>query len=206
MKIYTRSYNDELFGMMKEFIPADVEVQQIKGYDRWEDALRFIKDVINRAPGIAIILDEDCFIYDFQKLYGLITHFITNGYTHAGMPDRGTVPHRTLNWTTLNPFFNILDCDALRNHGAMMPIDKPSWINAAAPEFEIFDDYYTHLYKIGKPLFLGAATMSDGITTHLKDHNGKYFALHSWYSREFTHAHRARIMEVYKTAKEWKKG
>lgn len=205
MTIYTRSFNDELFGMMKEFIPSDIEVKQLKGYDRWEDALRFITDVVAQETDIAIIMDEDCFIYDFQKLYGLITHFITGGFTHAGMPDRGTVPHRTLNWTTLNPFFNILDCDVLRKQGAMKPVDKPSWVNDAAPQFEIFDDYYTHLYKIGKPLWLSAATMSDGITTHLKDHNGEYFALHSWYSREFTHAHRARIMEVYKTAKEWKR-
>jgi hypothetical protein len=59
------------------------------------------------------------------------------------------------------------------------------------------------MWKVGKPLYLDAATTSDGYTTHLQDHNGNYFALHSWLSREWVHGEKTRIMNVYKTAKEY---
>lgn len=201
MTIYTRSYNAELFGMMKEFIPEGVEVNQMKGYDSWEDALRFIVDVIKDCDGWAVIMDEDCFAYRFDAIPEMIEYMKANRFTHAGMPDRGVSPHRTLQWTTLNPFFNIINCPAIRELGGLNNIDKPPFMTC--PTFEIFDDLYLQMWKVGKPLYLNAATTSDGYTTHLQDHNGMYFALHSWLSREWVHGEKTRIMNVYKTAKEY---
>lgn len=204
MTVYTRSINFELYEKMKEFIPADVTLARWTGYNDYRDALRFIQDVIADCPDFAVILDEDCFIHDFSKITGIINHMIEKEFTHAGIPDRGAVAHRTIRWTTLNPFFNILDCKALRFLGALDKIDKPGYIDAVAPEFEIFDDFYMHLYKVGTPLFLKGATRSDGITTHVMDHEGNFFALHSWYSREFNNPgpHRDRILKVYQDAKD----
>lgn len=201
MTIYTRSYNAELYSMMLEFIPDGVEVKQMKGYNRWEDALNFIKDVIKECDGFAVIMDEDCFAYRFATIPSMIEYMKENGYTHAGMSDRGISPHRTLQPTTLNPFFNVLDCPKLRELGALEDADLCQF--SAAPMFEIFDALYLQMWKVGKPLYLNAATTADGITTHLKDHDGNYFALHSWLSREWIHGEKTRILNVYNTAKEY---
>ncbi len=199
MTIYTRSYNNELYYMMKEFIPADVQVKKMQGYNGWEDALRFIVDVIKDCNGWAVIMDEDMFTYRFEAIPAMIEHMQANGFTHAGMPDRGVSPHRTLQWTTLNPFFNIINCPAIRVAGGLDKIDKPDFMGC--PTFEIFDDLYLQMWKVGKPLYLNAATTADGYTTHLKDHNEAYFALHSWMSREWAHGEKTRIKKVYDDAR-----
>lgn len=199
MTIYTRSYNSELYQMMKDFIPDGVELKKMEGYNDWEDALRFIVDVIKDCQGYAVIMDEDCFTYRFSAIQDMIYHMDEHGYTHAGMPDRGVSPHRTLQWTTLNPFFNIINCPKIRELGGLNPIDNPPFDKCKS--FEIFDNLYLQMWKVGKPLYLDAATTSDGLTTHLMDHTGNYFALHSWMSREWVHGEKKRILAVYDNAK-----
>lgn len=204
IQVYTRSINDTLFNLMRSLIPDNIQVNRMTGYDRWEDALTFIQDVIKEAPAYAVIVDEDCFIHDWQAIERMTAFMGLNKYTHAGMPDRGAVPHRTNRATTINPFFNILDCAWLRELGAL---DKPNLPDFnTVPEFEIFDNLYLQMWKVGNPLYLQAATRADGITTHLKDYEGNYFALHSWYSREYVHngEQRLRIRQVYKDAKAYK--
>jgi hypothetical protein len=201
--VYTRSINNELYAMMRSLIPNDVVCVKKTGYNTWEGALSFITDTIKECEGFAVIMDEDMFIHDWPAIVGIVNHMIEHGYTHAGVADRGIIPHRTLQWTTLNPFFNILNCDELRKRGSLNNIHRPA--NMVAPLFEIFDDFYIHLYKIGHPLFLGAATRSDSITTHVKDHNGNFIGLHSWYSREFNNnnGHKQRILKVFEDAKSY---
>lgn len=202
--IYTRSYNDDLFKMMKEFVHDGVEIERMTGYNSWEDALHFITDVIKECNGWAVIMDEDFFPYNFYAVKEMVEYMNEHGYTHAGMPDRGVSPHRTLQWTTLNPFFNVINCPAIRAAGGLDKIDKPAFM--ACPTFEIFDDLYLQMWKVGKPLYLNAATMTDGYTTHLMDQKGEYFALHSWLSREWVHGEKTRILNVYNTAKSWIRG
>lgn len=201
MTIYTRSYNSELFSMMSEFIPEGVTIKKMESYNHWQDALRFITDVIKDCNGWAVIIDEDCFAYNFDSIKSMVKYMARHGYTHAGMPDRGVSPHRTLQWTTLNPFFNIINCPAIREAGGLDPINIPNFMTC--PTFEIFDNLYLQMWKVGNPLFLDAATTADGVTTHLKDHEGNYFALHSWLSREWVHGEKTRILNVYKMAKEY---
>ncbi len=202
MTVYTRSYNNELFGMMKEFIPDGVEVIKMEGYNSWEDALRFITDVIKTCDGWAVIMDEDMFTYRWDAVTYMVAYMQEHGYTHAGMPDRGVSPHRTLSWYVLNPFFNIINCPEIRKRGGLEKTDCPDFMNA--PMFEIFDNLYLQMWKVGKPLYLNAGTTSDGFTTHLMDHTGEYFALHSWLSREWVHGEKTRILKVYEEAKEFR--
>lgn len=201
--IYTRSYHSDLFAMMCEFIPDFFEVERMTGYNAWEDADRFLRDVIKECDHYAVIMDEDMFTYNFAAIPAMVQHMAANGYTHAGMPDRGVSPHRTLSWYVLNPFFNIINCKLIKERGGLAPVDCPKFM--AAPMFEIFDDLYLQMWKVGNPLYLNAATLSDGLTTHLQDHDGNYFALHTWHSREWKNGHRERILNVYNTAKEWMK-
>jgi len=201
LTVYSRSYHTDLFAMMCEFIPDDVNVERMTGYNDWKDALKFLVDVITECPHYAVILDEDCFTYRWEAIPEMIAHMEENGLTHSGMPDRGVSPHRTLSWYVLNPFFNIINCPLIRELGGLEDPGCPPFM--AAPMFEIFDDLYLQMWKVGKPLYLNAATTSDGLTTHLQDHNGEYFALHSWQSREWKNGHRERIINVYNTAKEW---
>lgn len=204
IEVFTRSINDQLFGMMRSLIPDHVIVHQVKGYDRWEDALDFIQYVLREGKQFAVIIDEDCFIHDWKSITGMVNYMIEHDYTHAGMPDRGAVPHRTNRWTTLNPFFNVINCEHFRDGH----VQENSALNAPSfnevPEFEIFDNLYLQMWKVGNPLYLRAATRSDGITTHLMDHEGKFFALHSWYSREWQHGHKERILQVYQDALNYK--
>lgn len=199
MTVYTRSYNAELFSMMREFIPPEVEIVQMKNYNNWEDALRFITDVIKKCGGWAVINDEDNFIHNWAAIPQMIEYMKENGFTHAGMPDRGVSPHRTLQWTTLNPFFNIINCPEIVRLGGLDKTDKPEFMTC--PTFEIFDDLYLQMWKVGRPLYLNGSTTVDGLTTHLQDHTGNYFALHSWLSREWARGEKDRIQKVYNDAK-----
>jgi hypothetical protein len=185
---------------MKQFIPEGIEINQWSGYNDWQDALKFIEDVIKTCPTWAVIIDEDCFVYNFKAIVDMIEYMKENDFTHAGMPDRGVCDHRTLQWTTLNPFFNIINCNKIRELGGLEKIDKPGFMSA--PTFEIFDDLYLQMWKVGRPLYLDAIPLLDNYSTNLKDHTGNLFAAHSWMSREWKNGERSRILNVYNYAKE----
>lgn len=199
--VYTRSRSEQLYSMMKEFIPAGVVCKRITGLNEYLDARRFIEEVIFDCDDYAAIIDEDCFVFDFNGVFAIEALMREHYYTHAGIPDDGAIPHRHFHWTTLNPFFNVLDCAGLKARRVFDKIDKPDFVNISFEE--PFADLYIHLYKIGKPLWLQCTTEDDGITTGVRDNNGNCFAFHTWYAREFENEiHNKRILDVYERAKQ----
>lgn len=192
IQVYTRSCNDKLYAMMRSLIPEDVVCHQVKGYDGYEMAEPFIRHVLETAEDIAMIIDEDAFVYDWSKILWLAKQMIKGWKTHAGVSDCGTIEHRRFSWTTINPFFNILDCATLRATGGLAPVNMPSGATMAEP----FDPLYLQLWRVGKPLFLPASEHHDGISTDT------YFLLHSWFSREYgtSDYHTKRIDSLYDEA------
>lgn len=192
MTVFTRSNNDELFHMMSNFIPCNIWITKCDWFNHWTDAESYLHFIIQQGDGFIVNCDNDCFIYDIRKVVELIDIMRSSEYTHCGMRDAGTSPHRNNDWEVMNPFFNIFNADAIK------PMLKD--IQPVENNIEPYNAFFKHLHYHGKPLYLDAATRSDGITTHLMDHNKNYFALHSWYSREYE-TQKERINKVYEDAK-----
>lgn len=192
MTVFTRSNNDELFQMMNEFIHPSWEVRKCDWFNHWTDAESYLHFIIQQGSRFIMNVDNDCFVYDLVSTLHLRNYMEVNGYTHCGMRDAGVCPHRNNDHQVMNPFFNIFNAEAIR------PMLKD--IQPVENNIEPYNAFFIHLHNHGKPLYLDASTRSDGITTHLMDHNRNYFALHSWYSREYN-TQKERINKVYEDAK-----
>lgn len=203
LEVFTRSCNDELYAMMSEFIPDHVVKHKMTDYNHWTDADRFIRDVIEKAKGWAVIVDEDCFITDFGRVYDEACAMRHLGYTHGGVSDNGYVSHRNLQWYVLNPFFNIIDTAYFRafNKGELnFDGEKPKKCGNIEP----FDDLYLSMMMFGNAKFMDCREHEDGISTIVQDSLGSDIAYHSWYSRSYTEdgsEHRQRIINLYNEAK-----
>lgn len=191
MTLYTRSNNDELFQMMAEFIPVKINIVKCDWFNHWTDAESYLHFIIQQGNGWIINCDNDCFIHDFRLVKKLMTYMVVNSFTHCGMRDAGTSPHRNNDWEVMNPFFNLFNADVIK------PMLKD--VQPVENNIEPYNSFFKHLHHKGNPLYLDAATRSDGITTHLMDYERNYFALHSWYSREYD-TQKERINKVYADA------
>jgi len=192
MTLYTRSNNDELFSMMASFIPEKLDIVKCDWFNHWTDAESYLHFIIQQGSGWIINCDNDCFVHDWPRIERLVNYMKTNKQTHCGMRDAGISPHRNNDHEVMNPFFNIFNANAI----------KPmlSGIQPVENNIEPYNSFFKHLHHHGNPLYLDAATRSDGITTHLQDNEGNYFALHSWYSREYS-TQKDRINKVFNDAK-----
>lgn len=219
-KVFTRSNNDVLFNRMREFIPADVEVVKCEQYNEWWQASDYLYDMINDTScDWAVNVDIDCFIYDWAKLIWLLDKMIVNDYTHSGMSEGGVHPGRCFAWSSMNPFFNILNTGKIRelkaqsglswaqiqNQGFMADWVKPDWMLGATNcqlNNEPFHGLFNWLYRVGKPLFLQPKVLGDGLTTYLED-----AMIHCWMSRNYDTVEETkyRIDYLYNEAKKLKK-
>jgi len=217
MKLYTRYNNEELFKMMQSLVPYDV----IKGTDfnHWTDASSYLQWVIEKGDDIAVNIDLDCFVTDWSVVEELVRDFKNGEYTHAGIPDAGHLQGRNnTSWVVQNPFFNIFSSSRVLWHYGRTNMKwedisrmgfKMEWYHQR-PSFvseyvqcmhEPFNGIFNWLYEVGNPMWLQGELHKDGISTIIK-YNGKPFALHSWYSREYKcdQVQKKRIDNLYKEA------
>lgn len=192
MIVYTRSNNDELFEMMTSFLPKSWEVRKCDWFNHWTDAESYLHFIIQQDYEWIVNIDNDCFVHNPGAVFDMAVYMMKNDFTHCGMRDAGVSPHRNNDYQVMNPFFNMFNVTAIK------PMLKD--IQPVKNNIEPYNAFFIHLHNHGKPLYLDAATRSDGITTHLMDHEGNYFALHSWYSREYE-TQKDRINKVYADAK-----
>ncbi len=198
------SINPELRKLCRSFIPVDAPVWVVDGSNGWHP-MRMIEHVIDSAPGeMAILLDEDAFIFDFDKLSRLVEWVASNRIACAGMGDGGFVPIRQHNPNAFNSFFNIIDlgqvrakwnateCRSHKGTGRSMTRVwcQPDVLSPAVPyEFNDFEPYYCFyfwLHAAGLRMdWLTGQTHIDGISTILNDKSGEAFLLHTWYARRF---------------------
>lgn len=193
MTVFSRSNNNELSALMSSLLPEWAVFRQCDWFNHWTDAQSYLHFIIEQGEGWVINCDNDCFIHG--NLAPLIKHMRDNGYTHCGMRDAGVSPHRNNDAEVMNPFFNIFNTDEIK---PLLPT-----ISEVANNIEPYNAFFKHLHMNGRPLYLDASTRSDGITTHLMDHQRNYIALHAWYSREWE-TQKQRILKVYDDAKHYK--
>ena len=71
MKIITRCANIELYLKMVSLLPKNIKCEPRTNYHGYIGATDFLYEIINKESGILIILDEDCFIYNFKSVIEL---------------------------------------------------------------------------------------------------------------------------------------
>lgn len=218
VQVFTRSFNNELYGMMREFIPDQIECVRCEGFDKWFHARDYLYHVIENAAEWVVNLDEDAFVSNWAAIEGIIGHMKNNGYDYAGHPDGGAViSHRCFDWVTMNPFFTIFNAQKIREkltdknmidscgfHPDMENL-KPNWIYGPVNRngTEPFNGFFYWLIGQFKPLYLKAYMHSDGLSSLSLDLNENAFLYHSWMSREFntSASQRNRILSLYEKAK-----
>jgi len=216
--VRTRSQNRLLYDRMRQFIPDNVKCVAHKSYNSWEDAVNFLHDAIDATSDMLLVLDEDAFITDWDSIIELCIFMKDAKYTHAGVPDGGALPHRKHSFLTINPFFALFDCDFIKPiklkverdeidstvYKSSMENLKPQWLDCyyEHDSIEPFSGLFYWLADIGKPLFLRADTLEDGISTEVKSFDNKSICLHTWYSRLYSigKRERTRIDSVYRLA------
>jgi hypothetical protein len=208
----TRYNNEELFQMMQSLVP--IPVQKIEGFDDWIGAVKYLEHILS-IPDVDFIvnIDLDCFITDWSVIDELISKIDGTSYTHLGISDAEMKGRENDSEVVMNPFFNVFNMKAVKSleyYGEWGKIYKQGYNikwseiegNYKQPFTEPFNGIFNWLYEYGKAGFLENETHEDGISVVAK-FNGKPFALHSWYSREFNHDtfHRQRIINLYEDAK-----
>lgn len=215
--IVVTSMNRALRKLCQLFIPRDFPVFVVDGA-RGCWGIRAIEYVIDNAPcDRAVLLDEDAFIMDADRLRRLVSWSGRTRTACVGMCDGGVVPIRTYNPNALNPFFNILDLRQIRqqwdaNECRSFTGAARNVLELRAPEhvltpgvsyrFDEFEPYYCFYFWLHAKAFpinwLRAETHRDGISTLLHDMEGEPFLLHTWYGRTFGREprHTARIVSA----------
>jgi len=193
--ITTRSRSEDLYALSSSFFPDSVCRHRFVNYDHWSDALRYLKDIQNLDYDFIINIDEDCFVYDWERLES----FIKPGITLSGMPDSlDFCSHRNNAKFVHNPFFNIFIPSRVRkvllNSVGFIKYASTGFVVPGCAFHEPFNCFFYGLRKEPR-IDIPCENMKDGISTNIGG-----FALHSWYSREFEGSHRDRILNIYNDA------
>ena len=220
MIVVTRSVTPDLYSMMSGLIPSEIRKRKYKGFDRSEDCLYYLIEILKDNREWIVNVDDDCFIHDWSVVEDLILYMKDNDFDYCGMPDGGLIPIRKRNWTVTNPFFTIFngkkielpELEELLSYGYSESFekDKPKKIHEGLINRSLespFNPLFYFLRTHHKVLnLLNVRTHSDGYSTIVSDLKERPFALHSWYSREYTRdpKQKERIDKLYKEALSYK--
>lgn len=203
VKIFTRSFSPELYTYSRGLFHEDIPI--IRLTDQTADGYFFtiLKDT---DCDIAINIDEDAFITDWDPIIELIDYVVKYNIANAATPDAGPGCPRHHNPIVTNPFFNVLNLKLIRTkYTTSKEVQKFSYENhreemiAKFPqalldtlEYDLncidFEPYYPFFFWVAyhfDTLYLPAVGHSDGFSTILHDHQGRPFCLHSWFARKF---------------------
>lgn len=203
VKIFTRSFSPELYTYSRGLFHEDIPIVRLT--DQTADGYFFtiLKDT---DCDIAINIDEDAFITDWDPIIELIDYVVKYNIANAATPDAGPGCPRHHNPIVTNPFFNVLNLKLIRTkYTTPKEVQKFSYENhreemiAKFPqalldtlEYDLncidFEPYYPFFFWVAyhfDTLYLPAVGHSDGFSTILHDHQGRPFCLHSWFARKF---------------------
>lgn len=203
VKIFTRSFSPELYTYSRGLFHEDIPIVRLT--DQTADGYFFtiLKDT---DCDIAINIDEDAFITDWNPIIELIDYVVKYNIANAATPDAGPGCPRHHNPIVTNPFFNVLNLKLIRTkYTTPKEVQKFSYENhreemiAKFPqalldtlEYDLncidFEPYYPFFFWVAyhfDTLYLPAVGHSDGFSTILHDHQGRPFCLHSWFARKF---------------------
>jgi len=210
-RIFTRSMNDQLYAMASEFWPGEIEKEQCTQFNYWEGALDFLYYILDSGCDYAIVIDEDCFVFDWEVVDYLVKKMdrIFPPIEFIGMPDTiENSKHRVGPEYSFNPFFIILDIKAIKKalnwtSHLKIQLDAPESNEIFYPLFYWINNRFSIEKLKGQDHLDGTSTILYG-NYFGKD---KPFALHSWYSREFETVpeQKERILNLYNEAKSLQK-
>jgi hypothetical protein len=203
--IATRSMNDGLYELSQSLITLPFKRVRMTGFNRTYHSVEYLYAILNFDVEWIINMDEDCFVFDNDRLIGIVRFMKENGYDFCGIPDGGSCIHRFHNPVAMNAFFNIFNVRKISNafrNSKISQIDKTRYISELERftpyhllkkgfkyDYNNFEPYYPLFFflllKGFKPLFLPSVELEDGITTELRDHNNGPFLLHTWFTREY---------------------
>ena len=203
VKIFTRSFSPELYTYSRGLFHEDIPIVRLT--DQTADGY-FFTMLEDECCDIAINIDEDAFITDWEPILELAAYVANNNIVNAAAPDAGPGCPRKHNPIVTNPFFNILNLKLIRTkYISPKEIQKFSYeahreeLVAKFPkslletlEYDLdcidFEPYYPFFFWLAyhfETLYLPAVRHSDGYSTILYDHQGRPFCLHSWFARKF---------------------
>lgn len=213
-KVYTRSINYELYRMSQRCVGLDLP--RVRLVNTTADGY-FFRMLEDKDCDWAINIDEDAFVVDANAILELLDYMKGNGLVNAGMSDGVLV--RPCNPAVTNPFFNVLNLKAVRDKFDLDEVKNFNYqeyreaIRSNLParlqqvQEERFDmdqeePFYNFFFWMAlhfPTLYLDADMHDDGISTILKNHEGKPMLYHSWFSREWRHnpQHTQRIEALY---------
>jgi len=222
ISIAMRAMNDDLVSKSLAFL-NNIEGQRRILFNT--NSGDYVQEILyNPISDWVINLDEDCFIYDSDKLMNLIKYMDDNDYHICGISDGGVNKCRFHNPVAFNPFFNIIDVrktSSISNCNPGKESDDRE-IGTFSDDLKKFTPFHLlkYPYKYDNfqwqyyPLFfhmlrnnvnflyLDCEEFGDGFSTIVKDHNGDPFLIHSWYARTYNsnskvENHTNRINTVY---------
>lgn len=197
IEIVTRSMNRKLYYLSQSTVQFPYKRIRLK--NTTSDG--YLYKILKRDVDYLINIDEDAFVYDNERLRGLLNHMIENNIDICGMSDGDLMSIRSCNPLVVNPFFNIIDVRKIKKSLT------PKLIREFKNEFvtgkvllEPYEPFFVWLNKNFNVLYLKAEKHNDGITTILNDHRNNEFLFHTWYSRLYDkdEFHTRRINSVIK--------
>ena len=192
--------SDRLYQMMSSFIDRNVIPVDAS------PALQYFFTILSFDWGNIkwlVHMDEDVFIYDLKKVYGLIKHMEKNDYDVAGIPDGGVLKIRDGNPLSINPFFSIynykkirkiitenpnfdLKCDDLMKYLPSHLFKKDMGYDCEKTSESYYAFYFKLLRNDCKFLWLdGETSKDDNISTYLLNHKSEAFLIHTWFARRY---------------------
>lgn len=171
--------------------------------------LEFLEKIINDKSikfEWIVLLDEDFFLTDADKLFSLLSYMKNNNYHVCGMPDGGVVNIRHHNPISINPFFSIINLEKVRNIYNRKEIKRttfdddlmsymPKDLIKTSYDIDSFEKYYKLFFFLLRKklnfLYLDAEPADmidnklDSISTAIKNHDGDVIGFHSWYARQW---------------------
>lgn len=203
IKIFTRSFSPELYTYSRGLFHDEIPIVRLT--DQTADGY-FFTMLRDMDCDIAVNIDEDAFITDWEPIFDLIEYLVTHNIANAATPDAGPGCPRRHNPIVTNPFFNVLNLKLIRTkYTTPKEIQRFSYeehreeLLGKFPKVLLdtlecdldcidFEPYYPFFFWLAyhfDTLYLTAVRHSDGFSSILYNHQGRPFCLHSWFARKF---------------------
>jgi len=177
--IFSRSFDLRLYRLSKGLYDG-IECNGVRRMTDCSADGYFLRMLEDKECDIAINIDEDAFITDPQAVNDLVALMLEKGYANIGCADAGDGLPRSGNPLVTNPFFNIFNLNLIRSK-----FDK----EALKQYDEGIEPYYRFFLWMAdnfEILYLPSERHKDGISTILRDSQGRMVCQHSWFARFYT--------------------
>ena len=183
IKIFTRSFDLRLYRLSSALYRGLEDgsgrtVPCVRLTDRSADGY-FYAMLRDTECDIAVNIDEDAFLTDPQALFHLIHRMQDEGWVNIGYSD-GDPATTGRHPDVTNPFFNILDLNAIRRS-----FDRREMVRIPEDR-EPYYPFFRWTAARFPTLFLPCRRHTDGTTTVGCDEAGRTLCLHTWFSRFYS--------------------